>query len=887
MGRVDLVGPLPVDEVLPQLREALRTRGVAVLVAPPGAGKTTRVPLDLLAHEVVTGRTVVLEPRRLAARGAAHRLAAQLGEPVGERVGLTTRDERRTSARTRIEIVTDGVLLRRLQRDPGLDGVGLLLFDEFHERRLESDLALAFAIEARETVRDDLQLLVTSATLDPVAVSRLLGEAPTITAQGRAHPVELSWCGEVGPGGLTAATVDGIGRAVAPDDGDVLVFLPGVREIAAVEGVLPTRLHGVRLDVRRLHGGLSPAAQDRALAPAPPGHRRVILSTDVAETSVTVPGIVAVVDAGLSREPRTDPRSGLSGLVTVPASRSSADQRAGRAGRLGPGRCLRLWSSAGHATRPAATTPAIATDDLTAAALEVACWGTDVAELALLDPPDARAWAAASATLRQLGAVDDTGRPTAHGRALARLPLHPRSAHLVLLGAARGYGRLACEVAALLADRDPLRPARERPDADLATRVRVLRGGAPPPGATVDDATLRRVRREVTRLSRLLDRLPGLAAAASPRTASGRADDVAATGALVLAAWPDRLAAVRARAADVEGRAQVRTAAGELVLASGRGARLPASDPLATGPLLAVASVDHGFGPTRRDGTSEARVHLAAAVDVDTVREVLPLEPRDADSATDGDPPTGRRVEDAAVRWEDGEVRATVRERVGAIVLREQPWDGAPAQARVRALLDGLRQEGLELLGWSRDDRQLQARLQLLHRTSGDPWLACDDASLLADLETRVAPFLTGARRRRDLARVAVGPLLLAGGPPTARADVDRLAPTHLPVPSGRHARLDYDPHGGRPVLAVKLQELFGATTTPAVVDGRVPVVLHLLSPAGRPVQVTDDLPSFWERGYHEVRAELRGRYPKHPWPQDPTAATATRRTTRPSRRAR
>jgi ATP-dependent helicase HrpB len=826
---------LPVDAVLPALRAALAERGVAVLEAPPGAGKTTRVPLDLLAHGVFAGKLVVLEPRRLAARGAAARLASQLGEEVGRRVGLVTRDERRVSAATRIEVVTDGVLLRRLQRDPSLSGVGLLMFDEFHERRLESDLALAFALETRSALRDDLRLLVTSATLDGAAVATLLGGAPVVRAEGRSFPVTVHHRSE--PAELLGGVVDAIGDALAPDDGDVLVFLPGLREMRAVARRLPDAPGGVPAEVRLLHGGLPPREQDLVLAPASPGRRRIVLATDVAETSLTVPGVVAVVDAGRSREPRFDAATGMTGLVTVPASRGSAEQRAGRAGRVAPGRAYRLWSAAAHTRRAALPTPAIGTDDLTGAALEVAVWGAEVEDLALLDAPRPEAWARARQVLHQLGAVDAHGRPTAHGRSLAALPLHPRLAHLVVVGAERGVGGLAADLAALLADRDPVRAS--RPHADLATRVAVLRGAPPPHGVETRRAALDRARRESRRVRRL---------ARIGSDQEGALDDV---GTLVALAYPDRVAAAR------------RGRRGAVLLANGRGAVLREADALAGEPLIAVAAVDRGTGGGR--GPSEAWIHLAAAVERDVLLEVL----------------ADQLEEVTEVVWRDGDVVAERRRHLGALALVTAPWPQAPVGARTAALIDGLRAEGLDLLGWSRDDRELQARLQLLHREIGLPWPDVRDAALIEDAEVAIAPFLGRARRRGDLGRVDVRAVLLAQAPPTAPRDLDRLVPTAVPVPSGRHVRLRYDPGGGRPVLAVKLQELFGATRTPAVVDGRVPVLIHLLSPAGRPVQVTDDLPSFWANGYPQVRAELRGRYRKHPWPEDPTRATATARTTR------
>jgi ATP-dependent helicase HrpB len=845
--------PLPVDAVLGDLRRALDASGVAVLEAPPGAGKTTRVPLDLLAHGAFAGRLVLLEPRRLAARGAARRLAEQLGEEVGGTVGLVTRDERRVSRRTRIEVVTDGVLLRRLQRDPSLPGVGLLLFDEFHERRLESDLGLAFALDVRGALRADLRLLVTSATLDGAAVADLLGDgapAPVVRAEGRSFPVEVTHDPDPPPDGLLDAVVDAIGRALAPDDGDVLAFLPGVRELRAVAQRLPDAPGGVRADVRLLHGGLPPREQDAALAPPPPGRRRVVLSTDVAETSLTVPGIVAVVDAGRSREPRFDAATGMTGLVTVPASQGSAEQRAGRAGRVAPGRAIRLWSAVAHARRPALATPAIRTDDLTGPALEVAVWGSEVGDLALLDPPDPAAWDRARAVLSGLGALDRDGRPTPHGRTLASLPLHPRLAHLVIAARERQLGGLGADVAAVLADRDPLRSGPHAPHADLATRVAVLRGGRPPSGVEVRGAALDRARREARRIRRLAE---------VPAGQEGTLDDV---GLLVALGWPDRVAGAR------PGRR------GAFLLANGRGATLSERDPIAGSDLLAVAAVDHGASGARdrrgRPGSpaaSEARIHLAAAVERDDLLAAL------ADQVTSA----------TVVAWEGGDVVAEDRRTLGSLVLVRSRSARPSGDALVTALLEGLRTEGLDLLGWRRDDRDLQARLQLLHRTLGEPWSDVSDAALLADGERTLAPFLRGIRRRGELSRVDRRSVLLAVSPPTAARDLDRLTPTHLPVASGNRIRLRYDPGGGRPVLAVKLQELFGATSTPAVVDGKVPVLLHLLSPAGRPVQVTDDLVSFWSTGYAQVRAELRGRYRKHPWPEDPTTATATARTRRRS----
>ena len=845
---------LPVDSVLGELTEALHRAGRAVLEAPPGAGKTTRVPLALL--EVVThGRIVVLEPRRVAARAAAQRLASTLHERVGETVGLTTRDDRRTSAATRIEVVTEGVLLRRLQRDPALDGVGLLMFDEFHERNLEADLALAFAVESRAALRDDLALLVASATLDGQRVAGLLDDAPVVRAEGRRHPVTVEHREQPGLRRLPTAVADAVEDLLTDTTGerggDVLVFLPGAREIERCAELLTERALPGAPVVRRLHGSLPAGQQDAALAADPHGRRRIVLATDLAESSLTVEGVTAVVDAGWSREPRFDAATGMTGLVTVPASRAAAAQRAGRAGRLAPGHAVRLWPEREHAGRDPDPRPALHTDDLTGAALEVAAWGADIAELALLDQPPPAGWERARTTLAQLGALDDDGRITAHGRALARLPVHPRLGHLLLAGRDRGLAQLATEVAAVLADRDLLRPGPDAPDADLTARIRYLRGEPPPGGSSGHRGRRDRARREQRRLARLLDvevadpdggpaHGPGRRGAESGGRPAAAAADPDRAGELVLLGWPDRLAGRRA------GRR------GSFRLAGGRGAQLPDADPLADADLLAVAHLDRG--------AEVARIHLAAPVDAATVRTVLAPQLSEVDE----------------VSWRDGDVVAERREQCGAVVLDRARLADPDGDRLLGALVDGLRTEGLTLLRCRDDDRQLQARVALLRATLGEQWPDLSDAALLADADRRLAPFLTGVRRRSELAGVALAQVLRAALTARQLAELERLAPTHLTVPSGSRLRLDYTA-GDRPVLAARVQELFGATVTPSVVDGRVPVLLHLLSPAHRPVQVTDDLAGFWQRGYPQVRAELRGRYPKHAWPEDPLAAAPRR----------
>ena len=834
------LSPLPVDGVVPELLDALDRAGHAVLEAEPGAGKTTRVPLALVA-EGAAQRLIVLEPRRVAARAAARRLASQLGEPVGRTVGLTTRDDRQVSPGMRIEVVTEGVVLRRIQQDPSLTGVDLLVFDEFHERSLEADLALAFALEVRGALRDDLRLLVMSATIEGPRVARLLGDAPLLTTVGRSFPVDI----EHRPGPVDRRDLPAAIRAAVSDllpDGDVLVFLPGAGEIrATIRELTGSPLPGDPV-VLPLYGALSGQEQDRALRSAPDGRRKVVVATDLAETSLTIEGVRGVVDAGWSREPRFDPATGMSGVVTVPASRSSAEQRAGRAGRTAPGRCIRLWPEREHLARDAQPRPAILTDDLSGTALEVAAWGAEVAELRLLDRPPTAAWQQATDTLRQLGALDATGRITEHGRHLAGLPLSPRLGQLVLTGRATGDLRLACELAAVLGDRDPLLTDRDHPSADLAARVRVVRGDQPPTGTGVRRGALRRLREHARRLARQVNDLPARppstgTAAAHPEAQEPDRPDRA--GRLVAAAWPDRVAGLRA------------DARGRFLLASGRGATLPDGDLLAGEPWLAVAHLDRG--------AEQARIHLAAAVDAQDVREVL-----------------GDRIgEVEVVEWRDGDVRAERRVTLGALVLDRGPLsDDTPAR-RYPALLDGLREEGLALLRWDRDAQDLQARAAFVRHHRGDPWPDLRETALLADLETTVGPFLLQARRRADLAQVSAAEVLAAQLTPQQRRELDRLAPRHLDVPSGSRLRVTYD--GDTAILAVRLQELFGARATPTVLDGRVPVLLHLLSPAQRPVQVTDDLAGFWSRSYPEVRSELRGRYPKHAWPEDPTTATPLR----------
>jgi ATP-dependent RNA helicase HrpB len=812
---------LPVRGVLPALTAALTGTGAAVLVAPPGTGKTTLVPLALANR--LPGRVVVAQPRRVAARAAARRMAALLGEPVGRSVGYSVRGDSRRSDATRIEVVTTGLLVRRLQADPELAGVSAVVLDECHERQLDTDLALAFTLDVRAALRPELELLAMSATAQAGRLAVLMGgdgpPAPLVEATGALHDVEPVWCPPSAPvtpphglrvdPRLLDAAADTVRRALAETAGDVLVFLPGAAEIGGVAG----RLAGVAADVRPLHGRLPAAEQDAALAPGP--RRRVVLSTDVAETSLTVPGVRTVVDAGLARVPRFDVARGLGALVTVRVSRASAVQRAGRAGREAPGRVYRLWSAAEHDRLPAAAEPEIAAADLTGLALELACWGTpDGTGLALPDDPPAAAFAVARQTLRDLGAVDDAGRVTARGRSLTAVGAHPRLARALLDGAPVVGRRRAAEVVALLSADVPFRSD------DLVAGWRALRGGR--------DAAAARWREEVARLAR----------SAPPAPDTDLPDDVAA-GLVVGLAHPDWLARRRP--------GTDRT----YLLAAGTGAELAPATALAGAPWLAVAAADRA--PGRRD----ARVRSAVAVDEATARE--------AGAALHRNGPE--------VAWRNGDVVAGRVERLGSIVLAERPLsDPDPAELSA-AVAEGLRREGLALLRWTPAATALRRRLAAAHAGLGEPWPAVDDEALLAALAA--GPALAAARSRGDLERLDVLAALRALLPWRLAGQLDELVPERLEVPTGSRIRVDYD-DPAVPTLSVRVQEVFGWAETP-VVAGR-PVRLQLLSPAARVVATTSDLAGFWVTGYPAVRSELRGRYPRHPWPEDPATAPATRR---------
>ncbi|MET9905861.1 ATP-dependent helicase HrpB [Streptomyces sp. NPDC006476] len=832
MIRYDALDALPVRSALPALRDALDGHGTAVLVAPPGTGKTTLVPLALagLLGDGPARRVVVAEPRRIAARAATRRMAWLLGEKVGASVGYTVRGERVVGRHTRVEVVTTGVLLQRLQRDQELAGVDVVVLDECHERHLDADTTAAFLWDVRETLRPELRLVAASATTDAEGWARLLGDAPVVEAAGTAYPVEVVWSPPARPvrpphgmrvdPALLAHVASTVRRALRERDGDVLCFLPGVGEIARVAGQLGD-LGGV--EVLQVHGRAPASVQDAVLAPGE--RRRVVLATSVAESSLTVPGVRVVVDSGLAREPRVDHARGLSALTTVRASQAAGRQRAGRAGREAPGTVYRCWAEAEDARLPRFPAPEIKVADLTAFALQAACWGDpDASGLALLDPPPGGAMAAARAVLTAVGAVDTDGRATDRGVLLARLGVHPRLGRATLDTSGEG-----AEAVALLSEEPP----REYGD-DLATALRTARRGG--------DAYAGRWRAEARRLRTLSSGLthptrPDDEAASSP---SGDASD-ALVGAVAALAFPERVA---------------KADGGSYLMASGTRAELGEGSPLRGAAWIAVAVAD------RPVGKGHARVRLAAVIDEDVARRAAA--------------PLYSEAEE--VHWADGDVVARRVERLGAIELAVRPLrDADPVLVR-EALVEGLRQEGLGLLRWSPAAVVLRQRLAFLHLHLGQPWPDVSDDALHARVDEWLEPELGRVRRRADLARIdagqGLGRLLPWASGEAGR--LDELAPERITVPSGSGIRIDYsDPE--RPVLAVKLQEMFGLHESPAIAG--VPLLVHLLSPAGRPAAVTSDLASFWKDGYKGVRAELRGRYPKHPWPEDPASAEPTRHT--------
>ncbi|MEM9476375.1 MAG: ATP-dependent helicase HrpB [Pseudomonadota bacterium] len=801
--------PLPIDDALPALLDALRDHGQAVLEAPPGAGKTTRVPLAIRDAGLGAGRILMLEPRRIAARAAAERMAQTLGERVGATVGYRVRGEAKVSNTTRIEVVTEGILTRMLQSDPSLEGVGTVIFDEFHERSLNADLGLALCLEVREALRDDLQIVVMSATLDGAAVADLMGGAPVVRSPGRAFDVDLRWLERPVPKErrFEAAVAELVGRAVAERDGGLLVFLPGEGEIRRVMGLLDLPAGCV---VRPLYGAMPFAEQRAAIAPANEG-RKIVLATAIAETSLTIEDVRVVVDGGRARRARFDPGSGMSRLVTEPVSRAEATQRAGRAGRVATGTCYRLWTKGDEGALPAYAPAEIEVADLAGLALELAVWGArEPSDLRFLSPPAAGPFASAQELLRALGALSQDGAVTDHGRAIAGLPLHPRLAHMLLQA-----GRVGAPLAALLADRDPLRDG----SADLTRRLAVLRGGPVPAAAK---ASVARIRDEAKRLARMVPEAPELSDAQRAALA-----------------YPDRVALRRPGDAP------------RWVLSGGKGARMAEDDVLAGVRLLVITDTD---GHPR-----EALIRQAIAIGEAELRAVM------------GDQIGWHEVCEWSRR--EGRVVARRQEKLGAVVLDDRMWRDVPDAAVADAMLEGVRQLGLSPTPAA---QRFRARVSLARTVDGGlPDVS--DAALMARLEDWLLPHLMGVRSTADWRAFDLLPAFQALLSWDQSQTVDAIAPPHFATPLGRKVPVDYG--GDVPTIEVRLQELFGVTRHPTA--GGVPLRISLLSPAGRPVQVTTDLPGFWVSSYADVRKDMRGRYPKHPWPEDPTVAEPTLRAKR------
>jgi ATP-dependent helicase HrpB len=859
-----LTSGLPIDVTLPALREALARSSSAVLQAPPGAGKSTVVPLALLDEPWARDkRILMLEPRRLAARAVAQRMSQTLGEPVGRTVGYRMRMDTRVSRDTRIEVVTEGVLTRMLQNDPALEGIAAVIFDEFHERSLQADLGLALVLDARENLTPDLKVLVMSATLDGEAVARLLNDAPIVTSEGRTFPVESRFSGKgaptlpgppFGPGGPVDSpekiTAQLVLRALREETGDVLVFLPGAREIRRVQSLLEAAEPAGSIRILPLFGELAPEDQDAALTPSPGGTRKVVLATNIAETSLTIQGVRVVVDSGLVRRSIFDPSTGMSRLETQRISRASADQRQGRAGRTEPGVSYRAWSEGAHRSLAPFTSPEIVEADLIPLALELASWGTrDPGTLRWLDAPPAAMLASARDVLEKLGALDSDGRITPHGREMASIGVHPRFAHMLLKARAMGRLPLAADLAALLGERDLLRGASGARDADIRTRIEVMRGEGSPAG--IDRFGLQRARRAAKDLLR-----QATAGGANNSTSQNRQSDAYGAedvGVVLAFAYPDRIGRRRAGAD------------GRFTLANGRGAHFADPQGLAKQEFLVAVDLD--------DRERDARILLAAPLTRADIEEHMSERLRRRES----------------VEWSSREQAVIARRTVelDAIVLEEKPLPEIPIEAARTAMLVGVRELGIDALPWSRETRDLQARIEFVRKLCDPPdasWPAVSDADLAESVETWLTPWLDGITRKEHLARIPLMDVLRSLLTWEQQRELDSLAPTHLQVPSGSQIRIDYlDPSA--PAVSVRLQEVFGLDATPRIGGSRTPVTFKLLSPAQRPVQVTRDLASFWRGSYADVRKDMRGRYPKHYWPENPLEARPKRSGGNPKKR--
>ncbi|RAU83439.1 ATP-dependent helicase HrpB [Pontibacter arcticus] len=831
---------LPVKEALPALLAALHTHTRAVLEAPPGAGKTTLVPLALLkADWRYDGKILMLEPRRLAARAAAQRMAELLNEPVGQTVGYWVRMEHVASAKTKIEVVTEGILTRLLQEDPALEGVTAIIFDEFHERSLPADVGLALALDAQAVLRPDLRLLVMSATLDAASVGSWL-EAPVVRSEGRMFPVETLYLSpaEVAAAGnrpaerLANLVPKAIRKALEKHPvGDLLVFVPGMGEMRKIAQQLDGKLPAAT-DLHLLHGDLTLNKQLAAIQPAPKGKRKIVLATSIAETSLTIEGVTIVIDGGFARVPKFVPRTGLTTLVTIPVSEAAANQRRGRAGRLAPGTCYRLWSSADQLQLTPRQAPEICEADLTGLVLELALWGVkDATTLKWLDVPPPAALSLAKDLLVRLQAINEDQKPTKHGKALAALGLHPRLGHLVVRGQEMGLGATACAIAAILSEKDVLKSVEQNRSnllPDLALRLELLQGKRPhTPGFQVDENGLRRVREQTLYLQQRI----------REQNLSIKPD---MAGLLTALAYPDRLAQ--------------RETSGKVRLITGQRAVLP-TEFFSEAPFYGVAHLENN---------QQARVMLAAPVTKEELLEHF----------------AEQVAEVQEVYWDEKTERVLARQttKLGALLLDEKTQPKPDPELVAAALLKALLAKGIARLPWSETAHQTRKRLAFLQQLNPEQWPDVSDEALEASIEVWLFPHLAGLRSLEQVARLDFNEMLLSELSWEQRQEMDRLAPTHLPVPSGSRIALDYS-EPATPILAVRLQEVFGMLDTPRIGGGKVPLLIHLLSPASRPVQVTRDLRSFWNTGYFDVRKDLRGRYPKHHWPDDPLTAQAIRGT--------
>jgi ATP-dependent helicase HrpB len=841
------------EPLVSALRSALTRHRDALLTAPTGAGKSTIVPLALLNEPFVSGRKIImLEPRRVAARAVAARMAATLREPVGATIGYRMRLDTRVSRATRIEVVTEGVLTRMLQEDPVLESAACVIFDEFHERSLSADTALALCLDARAQLEAGFRLLVMSATLDPERVRNLLGDAAMVHVPGRSFPVEIRYLGQGLPplpglpGGepLERRMAAAVRQALAETAGGVLAFFPGAGEIHRAQRLLEAEWSaGKAVRIVPLYGDLAAGEQDAALEPPPTGVRKVVLATNLAETSLTIPDVTAVVDSGLARRARFDPGSGMSRLETARVSRASADQRAGRAGRVAPGVCYRLWSESAQASLAPFTPPEIIEADLAPLVLELARWGSDAASLAWLDPPPAASLAQAQELLTRLGALSD-GRLTASGGDMAKLPLHPRLGHMLARSRSLEAIPQAAELAALLSERDLLRPGMNAArDVDIRTRLELLRGeGATAPLGGIDRGAVQRARRHCAQLERLVRAAP----AEGDFPLDNRLPAGDEVGGLLALAYPDRIG--RRRSTEKEGE-------GRFLLSNGRGATLAGSGSLARTEFLVAVEVD--------DRNADARIDLAAPVQAETLERLL----------------ADRIVEEATIVWDERDQAVVARRirRLDALPLADKPLPSPPAAAVQQVLLAALRKLGVAALPWDEESRQLRARLQFISRLGrAADWPASDDAALLHEFEDWLGPWLAGITRREQLKRVPLAEALRARLTPVQRRLLEEWAPATLTVPTGTRVGIDYLDDSA-PVASVRLQEVFGLKSTPRIGGGSVPVTFKLLSPAQRPVQITRDLEGFWRSSYAEVRRDLRGRYPKHHWPDNPLEATPVR----------